>query len=70
MSKHGVAVVLLAQGVSYDVGLAGMVADFEVIILNQLQPSSLPQIQKRLSKDVHEASVVAVYFTPMIDEIV
>jgi hypothetical protein len=36
MSKRGVAVVLLAQGVSYDVGLAGMVADSEVIILNQV----------------------------------
>jgi hypothetical protein len=70
MSKRGVAVLLLAQGVSYDVGLTGMVVDSEVIILNQLQPSSLPQIQICLSKDVLEAFVVTVYFTSMTGEIV
>jgi hypothetical protein len=42
MSECGVAVLILAQGVSYDIGLAGMVVDSKVIILNQLQPSSLP----------------------------
>jgi hypothetical protein len=42
MSKRGVAVLLSAQGVGYDVGLTGIVVDSEVIILNQLQPSSLP----------------------------
>jgi hypothetical protein len=35
-SNRGVAVLLSAQGVSYDVGLAMMVVDSEVVILNQL----------------------------------
>jgi hypothetical protein len=36
MDENGVAVLLLAQGVGYNIGLAGMVVDSEVIILNQL----------------------------------
>jgi hypothetical protein len=36
MGKRGVAVLLLAQGVGYDIGLARMVVDSKVIILNQL----------------------------------
>jgi hypothetical protein len=70
MSKWGVTVLLLAQGISYNIGLAGMVVDSKVIIHNQLQPSSLPQIQICLSKYVLDAFVVTVYFTLMIDEIV
>jgi hypothetical protein len=46
-----------------------MVVDSEVIILNQLQLSSLPQIRIYLSKDVLEAFVVTVYFTSMTDEV-
>jgi hypothetical protein len=34
--KRGVAVLLSARGVDYDIGLIGMVVDSEVIILNQL----------------------------------
>jgi hypothetical protein len=69
MDENGVAVLLLAQGVGYDIGLAGMAVDFEVILLNQLQPSSLPQIQICLSQDVLEAFVITLYFLSMIDEI-
>jgi hypothetical protein len=47
-----------------------MVVDFEIVILNQLQPSSLPQIQICLSEDIVEAFVVTEYFTSMTDEIV
>jgi hypothetical protein len=36
MDENGVAVLLLAQGIGYDIGLAGMAVDFEVILLNQL----------------------------------
>jgi hypothetical protein len=46
-----------------------MVVDSEIIILNQLQPSTLPQIEICLSKDELEAFVVTVYFTLMTDEI-
>jgi hypothetical protein len=58
MSERGVAVLLSVQGVGYDVGLVRMVVDSEVIILNQLQLSLLPQIQIHLSKDVLEAFVI------------
>jgi hypothetical protein len=68
--RRGVAELLSAQGVSYDIGLARMVVDSKVIILNQLQPSSLPQVQICLSEDVLEAFMVTIYFTSMIDEIV
>jgi hypothetical protein len=34
IGKRGVVVLLSAQGIGYDIGLAGMVVDFEVIILN------------------------------------
>jgi hypothetical protein len=34
--KRGVAVLLLAPGVKYNIGLAWMVVDSKVIILNQL----------------------------------
>jgi hypothetical protein len=47
-----------------------MVVDFMVVILNQLQSSSLPQIQIYLSEDILEAFVITLYFTSMIDEIV
>jgi hypothetical protein len=68
--KHGVAVLLSAQGIGYDIGLARMVVDSDVIILNQLQPSSLPQVQIHLGEDILETFVVTVYFTTIIDEIV
>jgi hypothetical protein len=70
MTKRGVAVLLSAQGISYDIGLAEMVLDSEVVILNQLQPSSPPQVQIHLSEDVLEAFVLTVYFTSTTDEIV
>jgi hypothetical protein len=60
----------LAQGIGYDIGLAGMVADSEVIILNQVQPSSLPQVQIYLSEGILVDFVVTVYLTSMTDEIV
>jgi hypothetical protein len=70
MAKRGVAVLLSAQGIGYDIGLAEMVLDSEVVILNQLQPSSPPQVQIHLSEDVLEAFVLTVYFTSTTDEIV
>jgi hypothetical protein len=47
-----------------------MVVDSEVVILNQLQPSSLPQIQIYATEDVLEAFVITVYLTSMTNEIV
>jgi hypothetical protein len=70
MSKCGVVVLLSAQGINDDIVLARMVVDSDIIILNQLQTSLLPQIQTHLSKNVLEAFVVTVYFTSMTDEIV
>jgi hypothetical protein len=36
MGKRGIAVLLSAQGIGYDIGLAGMVVENELVILNQL----------------------------------
>jgi hypothetical protein len=66
----GVVVLLSAQGVDYDIGLAWMTIDSKIVIINQLQPSSLSQIQIQLSEDVLVALVVIVYLTSMTNVIV
>jgi hypothetical protein len=61
--KSSVAILLVTQSIGYDVGLSEVVIDSDVIILNQLYPSALPQIQINLGKQVIEALVVMVYLT-------
>jgi hypothetical protein len=42
----------LAQGVGHYIGFTMMVMNFQVIVLDQLQPSSLPYVQVNLGEDV------------------
>jgi hypothetical protein len=79
ISRHNFGRILLGKLVlHYPFGLrhqlwhwhAWMVIDSKVIILNQFQPSSLPQIQIHLSEEVLKALVIIVYFTLMTNEIV
>jgi hypothetical protein len=53
----------------YNVSLSWVVVDPDVIILNQLYPSALPQIQTSLSENVLEALVVTVNLASMADEV-
>jgi hypothetical protein len=59
----------VTQSVAYDVDLSWVIVDSDVIILNQLEPSALPQIQINLGKNVLEALAVAVNITLMADEV-
>ena len=45
------------------VGLPGRVKDFTIIILNQLEPSSLSNIELFLHKDVFEVLTIRVDLT-------
>ena len=48
------------QGIRYDVCLARVIVHLEVIILDQLKPSSLTHIQLWLSEDVLETFMISV----------
>src|SRR3954469_6787732 len=61
---------LPAEGIGHHVSLSGVVVYAEVVILDQFQPPSLPEIEIWLGEDVLEALVVGVYLTPLSDEIV
>ena len=55
-----VAMRFPAQGIHDDVCLARVIVHLEVIILDQLEPSSLTHIQLRLSEDVLETFMISV----------
>ena len=60
LALHLVAGTLLsAKGICYHIGLAGMVADFSLIITEQFYPSPLSHVQVFLVKDVLQALVVS-----------
>jgi hypothetical protein len=46
-----------------------MIIYSKIIILDQLQPSSLSEIQVRLSENIFETLVVCIYFTALPSEI-
>jgi hypothetical protein len=48
----------LAQGISNHIRFTGVIMNLKIIVLDQLQPSSLPHVQIRLSEKVHQAHVV------------
>jgi hypothetical protein len=58
--NHRSRMRFLAQCISRNVGLAKMIMYLQVVVFDQLEPSSLPHIQLRLSKDIFEAFVVGV----------
>jgi hypothetical protein len=55
-----VAVMLVTQSVGYDVCLAGVVVNVQVVVLDQLQPPSLSQVQLRLGEDILQALVIGI----------
>jgi hypothetical protein len=69
LAKGSVVILLATQSIGYDIGLSWVMIDSNAIILNQLEPSKLPQIQISLGKNVLETLVVAVNLTSMADEV-
>src|SRR3954465_8858739 len=61
---------LSAERVSDNIRLAGMVVDIDIIILDQLHPSTLPHIQLPLSKNVLKALMICIQLTLVTYQIV
>jgi hypothetical protein len=60
----------MAQSVGYHISLPRVVVDPKIIILDKLQPPSLPKIQVRLCEDVLQTLMIRVLPTPLSHEIV
>ena len=54
-----VAIRFPAQCVSNHIGLAWSILDTRIILLNHFDPTSLPEVEIRLSEDVLETLVVS-----------
>ena len=59
---------LTAQRVSYYVSLFGVIMQSHVIILDELQPSPLSEVQLLLREDVLQTLVIRVHLTMVSDE--
>ena len=59
LENQTVSVSLPAQCVSNHIGLAWSILDARIILLNHFDPSSLPEVEIRLSEDVLETLVVS-----------
>ena len=59
---------LAAQRIGYYVSLSGMIMQLHIIILNEFQPSPLPEIQLLLREDILQTLVIRVYLTMVSDE--
>jgi len=67
--SHSRSNYLAAQSIGDQIGSAGLVVDDEIIILDQFQPPSLPEIQLFLSKDVLETFVISIHITLLAIEV-
>ena len=59
LKNQTVAIRFPAQSVSNHIGLAWSILDTRIILLNQFDPSSLPEVKIRLSEDVLETLVIS-----------
>ena len=59
---------LAAQRISYYVSLSGVIMQSHIIILNELQPSPLPEIQLLLRENVLQTLVIRVHLTMISNE--
>ena len=60
--------VLAAQRISYYVSLSGVIMQSHIIILYELQPFPLPEIQLLLRENVLQTLVIRVHLTMVSDE--
>ena len=54
---------LAAQRISYYVSLSGVIMQFHIIILDELQPSPLSEIQLLLCENILQTLMIRVYIT-------
>jgi hypothetical protein len=59
----------VTQSICYDIGPPWVIVHSDVMILNKLYPSALPQIQISLSENILETLVVAVNLASLADEV-
>ena len=59
LENQTVAISLPAQSVSNHIGLAWSILDTRIILLSHFDPTSLPEVEIRLSEDVLETLVVS-----------
>ncbi len=55
-----VVVSLATQHVCNDIFLSWVIVNFQIVVLDQLEPSLLPLVQVRLSENVLQALVVRI----------
>ena len=60
LENQTVAISLSAQCVSNHIGLAWSILDTRIVLLNHFNPSSLPEVEIRLSEDVLETLEVEI----------
>jgi hypothetical protein len=70
MHHQVVAAMLGTQCVGYDICLAGVVVNAQVVVLDQLEPSPLPQVQFRLGEDILQALVININVALVTHQIV
>jgi hypothetical protein len=62
--------LLPARSISYDIGFSRVIVDSHIIILDHFQPSSLSQIEVRLSEYVLETLMVCIDLTAVPNKVV
>ena len=67
---HGVQLTRQStQSIRYHIGLAGVVVNLHVVILDQFDPSALPHVQLLLGEDIFQALVVGVDLASITHEV-
>src|ERR1043165_1736755 len=70
LSISNIDVALTAQCICNDICFTRMILHIQVIVLNKLQPSALPEVQLPLSEDVLQTLMISEYVTAVTNEIV
>src|ERR1043165_356577 len=70
LSIRNMDMALAAQRIRNDICFARMILHIQVIVLNQLQPSALPEVQLPLGENVLQTLMVREYITTVTNKIV
>src|ERR1043165_9215201 len=70
LSISNINVALTAQRICNNICFSRMILHIQVIVLNQLQPSALPEVQLSLSEDVLQTLMISEYITSVTNKIV
>jgi hypothetical protein len=70
LDRDMIASVFAAQGIGNHICLARMIMDFQLIIFDQFQPSSLPHVQVRLDEKILQTLMISVDMHQITKQIV